>query len=218
LAAGTAIPTILVVDDDTPSRDLMRLMLSNLGFKIQTATNGKEAISLANKEAPDLILMDIIMPEMGGLEATHILKESPATKSIPVVIITASSFEDKREEAVQAGANGFIRKPFMEAEVFAEIAKLLHLTYVYEEPIKYEAEQRTERIALSSADMANLPKELLAEIIQAAMIGDAGELQNIITNKALPLNPKFGTELQRLMDNYEYDKIIKLCSLKGERK
>lgn len=213
LAAGNPIPHILVVDDDTPSRDLLRLLLINVGFKVKTATNGQEAIASVNTEPPDLILMDIIMPKIGGLEVTHILKQSSVSKNIPVIIITASPFEEKHQEAILAGADGFIRKPFVEDAVFMEIGKFLHPTYIYEDISKHFEPKKIDLI--TSADNTNLAKEMLIEIIHAATIGDASKLQNTITHQILPLNFKFGEELQKLLHNYDYERIIQLCSLKG---
>lgn len=200
-------PRVLVVDDDAPSRNILKLLLSNAGFIVEQATNGKEAVLITQEWLPDLILMDIIMPVMNGIEATQTIKTTLKSANIPIIIITASPFEQEHQKAINAGANSFIRKPFIAAEVFEKIGKILHLSYVYTE--QSTAEQISEK---ELANVATIPKQLKNKITEAAELGDSTKLQTLIVTNVTPLNPQLSKLLQQYLNNYDYEKIIKLIT------
>jgi signal transduction histidine kinase/ligand-binding sensor domain-containing protein/DNA-binding response OmpR family regulator len=116
--------TILVADDVALNRQLVAGYFEGTGHKLITATNGREAIEQAEKHRPDVILMDMRMPEIDGYEATKRLKANPALKDIPVIAVTASSFREEEARARRA-CDGFIRKPFNRAELLAELKHFL---------------------------------------------------------------------------------------------
>ncbi len=103
---------ILLVEDDTIQIELIRKHLEPIGYVILVARNGEEGIRLAQKEKPDLILMDMIMPGMHGLEATIKLKENPLTESIPIMALTIMSSPKFVQECYRAGIVGYLKKPF----------------------------------------------------------------------------------------------------------
>ncbi len=103
---------ILLVEDDTIQIELIRKHLEPIGYVIFVARNGEEGIRLAQKEKPDLILMDMIMPGMHGLEATIKLKENPLTESIPIMALTIMSSPKFVQECYRAGIVGYLKKPF----------------------------------------------------------------------------------------------------------
>lgn len=107
-APGVA-PTVLVAEDHLDSRDAMRALLEAFGYQVIVATNGREAVELATDKRPDLVLMDIMMPELDGFEATRELRKHPELKGMPIIAVTA--MEGAHQLAIQAGANDFIRKP-----------------------------------------------------------------------------------------------------------
>jgi CheY-like chemotaxis protein len=111
---------ILLADDMKSFLDLERSFLSRAECELYTAATGIEAVKLATRLQPDLILLDIEMPEMTGIEACRILKSTPATQKIPVVIITAS---DRQEDSRKAGADDFARKPLDEVMFLALVRK-----------------------------------------------------------------------------------------------
>jgi two-component system, cell cycle response regulator DivK len=104
-----ATPTILVAEDHLDSRDAMRAILEAFGFRVLEAVNGREAVDMALRENPDLILMDIMMPELDGFEATRELRRHRITASTPIIAVTA--MEGAQVLAAQAGATDFVRKP-----------------------------------------------------------------------------------------------------------
>ncbi len=103
---------ILLVEDDTIQIELIRKHLEPIGYVILVAKNGQEGIKLALKEKPDLILMDMIMPGMHGLEATIKLKENPLTEAIPIMALTIMSSPKFVQECYRAGIVGYLKKPF----------------------------------------------------------------------------------------------------------
>ena len=116
--------TILVADDVALNRALVAGYFEGTAHKLITATNGLEALEQAEKHRPDVILMDMRMPELDGHETTKRLKANPALKNIPVIAVTASSFREEEARARKI-CDGFIRKPFNRAELIAELKHFL---------------------------------------------------------------------------------------------
>jgi CheY-like chemotaxis protein len=118
--------TILVADDVTLNQQLVAGYFEGTSHRLITATTGLQALELAEKHRPDVILMDMRMPELDGYEATKRLKANPSLKYIPVIAVTASSFREEEARARKA-CDGFIRKPFNRAELIAELKRFLKL-------------------------------------------------------------------------------------------
>ncbi len=103
--------SILIVEDNPVNRKLLVALLKPRGYRLLTAEDGEEAIAVAARELPDLILMDLQLPKMNGLTATRCLKNNPATANIPVVALTAHAMPEERQRAQEIGFNGYITKP-----------------------------------------------------------------------------------------------------------
>jgi two-component system cell cycle response regulator DivK len=103
--------TILIVEDNLLNRKLIEAILKPLGYHLLTAVNGEEAIEVATRERPDLILMDLQMPKVSGYDATEVLKSQPETAHITIVALTAHAMADERERAMAAGCDDCITKP-----------------------------------------------------------------------------------------------------------
>ena len=115
---GAAYPTILVVDDSEDTRLVLRLALGAKGYHVLEARDGEEAVEVARRECPDLILMDLNLPVMDGLEATRRIREcKELCQSAPILAITAFDTYGIEEAALEVGCNGYIRKPFDNDEV-----------------------------------------------------------------------------------------------------
>jgi putative two-component system response regulator len=112
---------ILIVDDEEMNVVLLEDLLQDEGYETVTARNGEEAVNIAMKDLPDIILMDIMMPKMNGIEATNILKSNEKTKNIPVLMLTALSDSKSKKAAVEAGAVDFITKPINIEDVLTTI-------------------------------------------------------------------------------------------------
>lgn len=103
---------ILVVDDDPRLLHVVAMYLSIEGYEVDTAGNGEEGLRLLEQRRPDLVILDVMMPGIDGLEACRRIKSNPETRAIPVVLFTALSRTDDVENGRAAGANRFINKPF----------------------------------------------------------------------------------------------------------
>lgn len=114
--------TILLVDDTRSFLDLETTFLQRAECRVLTASTGLEAVRLARAERPDLIVLDLEMPEMNGIQACRILKADPSTQKTPIVVLTSMQMED---EARRAGAEHYVRKPIDEARFLAELKKFL---------------------------------------------------------------------------------------------
>jgi CheY-like chemotaxis protein len=123
--------TVLVVDDDNELRELLSTELELEGHKVVTANNGLEGVDKARTLKPDLILMDIMMPEMDGIEATMILKEDEYTKYIPIIMVTSIDKKDDMAKGFEAGATDYVTKPFFLPELKARINATLRLKNIY---------------------------------------------------------------------------------------
>ncbi|HWW00731.1 MAG TPA: response regulator [Candidatus Acidoferrum sp.] len=117
--------TVLVVDDDPVMHPLMEHHLERAGYKMISAKNGREAIEMARRELPELIIMDVLMPEMGGLITLRQLKETEATNAIPVIIVTVHDDSTTQQECKLSGAAAFLIKPVSPTQLLAELRRLL---------------------------------------------------------------------------------------------
>ncbi len=124
---------ILVVDDAFESRLLLKTILKSLGFQVQEAENGQEAIAVYHSWKPHLILMDMQMPVMDGYEATRHIKSTAQGQKTTIVALTASAFEEERKMILDSGCDDFIRKPFQEELLLETIGKYLNIDYIFED-------------------------------------------------------------------------------------
>jgi len=116
---------ILLVEDDSATTDVMRQELEFLGYKVTVAKNGIEALEMTTSELPDLIVMDIRMPGMDGLQAASQIRKNPKTQAIPILAATAMALPGDREECLASSCNAYIAKPFTHKGLGAAIEKLL---------------------------------------------------------------------------------------------
>ncbi|MCL4179738.1 MAG: response regulator [Verrucomicrobia bacterium] len=115
---------ILVVDDEPFMLRMIQIILERGGYAMVAAASGDEAIEIARKEQPGLIIMDAMMPKMDGFTALRLLKGEPVTSSIPVIMLTANPHKFSREEAESSGATVFLTKPFSPTQLLEEIRRL----------------------------------------------------------------------------------------------
>ena len=112
---------ILVVEDQEDNRQILRDLLSSADYEMDEAENGEEAITAVAKQRPDLILMDIQLPIMDGYEATRRIKGNPATKDIPIIVVTSYALSGDEGKALQAGCDAYVTKPYSPRALLAKI-------------------------------------------------------------------------------------------------
>ena len=122
------MPKILLVEDNEMNRDMLSRRLERKGYSVVIAVDGAIGIQLANSEKPDLILMDMSLPEVDGWEATRRLKASDDTKHIPIIALTAHAMSDDRDRALAAGCNDYDSKPVELPRLLGKIEALLPKT------------------------------------------------------------------------------------------
>jgi class 3 adenylate cyclase/CheY-like chemotaxis protein len=123
---------ILVVDDTPHNLKLLGDLLAAKGYAVVTATSGPEALELVDKERPDLVLLDVVMPGMSGYEVCQKLRASPATGILPVVMVTALDPAQERIRGLEAGADDFLTKPLNQPELLARVRSLLRIKSLYD--------------------------------------------------------------------------------------
>ena len=116
---------ILMIEDNPDNRDLFQVYLEHVGHTVLTAGDAESGIRLARERLPDLILMDVGLPRMNGLQATRILKTDPATQHIQVVALTAHAMVSDEQEAIDAGCDRYISKPVLPRDLADAIAEQL---------------------------------------------------------------------------------------------
>jgi CheY-like chemotaxis protein len=116
---------ILVADDEQDIRDLLSFTLKFAGHEVITAGNGEEAFQLAQQEKPELVLLDVRMPRMNGYEACRHIKADPALKDVPVVFVSAWGQDSEIKTGLEAGAVGYIVKPFEPSQIILKVAELV---------------------------------------------------------------------------------------------
>ena len=131
LQPGQPVYRILVADDEEISRTILSGLLNTVGFAVQEAATGLEALNRVATWKPHLVLMDMMMPEMDGYEAIRRLRTTKQGRDLPVIAVTARAFEEDRTEVLATGADDFISKPFRAEEIFDKIRVLLGVLYTY---------------------------------------------------------------------------------------
>jgi two-component system, cell cycle response regulator DivK len=116
---------VLLVEDNEMNRDMLSRRLTRRGFEVVFAVNGKEGVDLARSEKPDIILMDMSLPVMDGWEATRCVKADDATRSVPVIGLTAHAMSGDREKAMEAGCDDYDTKPVELERLIGKMERLL---------------------------------------------------------------------------------------------
>jgi CheY-like chemotaxis protein len=118
-------PTVLVIDDDRAALDLVQIILQNEGYNVLKTYNGKEGLEVAVREKPDLVILDLIMPETSGFQVAYQLKQIPATRSIPIIILTSMEIDEGMLEQLGGHVASLMSKSsFTKKDLLREIANI----------------------------------------------------------------------------------------------
>ena len=138
-AARAPAGTVLLVDDNRDMRDYVRRLLAQR-FVVKTASNGKVALDLAVADPPDLVLTDVMMPEMNGFELLAALRDNPTTAQVPVIMLSARAGEESRVEGLQSGVDDYLVKPFTARELVARVESQIRMAEFRRQVVKREME------------------------------------------------------------------------------
>ena len=116
---------ILVVDDESDMVDIVKLNLELQGYHVLSAMDGQEGLRMVKEQQPDLILLDVMMPQMNGYQVCRLLKFDDQYKHIPIILLTARARTEDRKEAQAVGADSFITKPFSMSDLLTKVGDLL---------------------------------------------------------------------------------------------
>lgn len=116
---------VLYVEDNEYNRKIVRQLLSRTSYRLLEAMDGEEGVTMAQRELPDLILMDVQLPKLSGLDATRRLRADPRTAHIPLVVVTSFALSGDGQRAMDAGASAYLAKPYSPRDLLALIRKLL---------------------------------------------------------------------------------------------
>ena len=197
LAPGQDSPRVLIVDDVEANRLILRRLFEPMEFEIREAVNGQESVEVARSWRPQLVWMDLRLPEMDGYEATRRIKAEIDNPPI-VIAITASAFEEDRQRAEEAGCDDFIRKPCEEQDIVGALERHLGLRFEYEEDTPPTAAHHASEI----------PMELRSQLFDAASRADDEAVDALLVQ----LDDDLRREIGELARDFQFDRIMAMAS------
>ena len=206
LAAGEHL-TALVADDSSVNRRILASLLESAGVRVIAASGGVEAVNLTAEHSPDVVLMDLRMHDLDGLAATRQILSSPATSSIPVIMVTASAFGDSRQAAFDAGCVDFIVKPIRAEQLFQKLQRHTKVHFV----APGEEVQEGDDAVVVPGDGSL--KDIGRRLEEAASIGSIADLDVIVHELARgnSTEMKLGSHLARLRAKFDFAAVIQLA-------
>ncbi|GMV06276.1 MAG: hypothetical protein AMXMBFR53_25520 [Gemmatimonadota bacterium] len=207
LAEGQQAPRILVVDDQATNRDVASELLKRVGFATRTAASGEEGIEVHDAWRPHLVLMDLKMTGIDGLEAIRRLREAGSTAAMLLFTASSIGIEETRRRAVAAGADGVLMKPYREAELLQRLERLLGVRYVYEQGTPAAESPEPPADAPAAEVLTALPDALLEELKAAAMEARAARVAELAT-RAAEHSAAAADRIRALALDFRYDALV----------
>ena len=196
IATVRVMPKILIVDDEPDVVELVAFNLKAAGFEVVSAADGAEALRKARLTAPDLILLDLMLPEVNGLEVCKLLRRDPATAPIPIIMLTAKASEIDRILGLELGADDYITKPFSPRELVLRVRKLVER--------RRESDEKAERLEIGELSV-DIPRHVVA--VGGKRIDlTATEFRLLCT--LMERRGRVQSRDQLLQDVWQYDNVI----------
>ncbi|AFY54837.1 putative transmembrane sensor domain protein [Rivularia sp. PCC 7116] len=212
-------PQILIVEDDKNHLSILRNLLQSIGFETLEAIDGVEGLNSAIENNPDVILLDLAMPNMDGFELMVKLQGNAQTSSIPIIVSSASVFDADKQRSLEAGAKTFLAKPLQVEELTKTLGNLLKLEWIYDtsSPNVGNAMQSQTSMAsdnpkeLMEAPIIPPSEEIVQQLYHLAMMGDIPALEGILEKTVAQDNQLLGfaNEITKLTANFQTSKIRK---------
>jgi|GEM_PF-1381065 signal transduction histidine kinase/DNA-binding response OmpR family regulator len=204
-------PRILIVDDVFENRKLLASLLGDTGFLTDEVDNGMKAIDICESNIYDLILMDIVMPEMGGLQALKRIRKGQDKGYVPIIAVTASVFESEKDDLLKQGFDDYIRKPFDNTKLLQIIANHVDVDYIFEDEQKKEAQYyddpgiSKERL---KKHLNELPGDLNNRLREAIEFTDIEAIHQII--QAMDDNTELKKKLNVIVQNNDFNQLLEM--------
>lgn len=214
LAPDQPVYRMLVAEDKPTNRLLLVTLLNSLGFEVREASDGQEAVAIWESWEPHLIWMDMRMPVMNGYEATKHIKASLKGQATVIIALTASAFEEQRQDILLAGCDDFMHKPFREEKLLAKISKHLEVQFIYEEKdevgIKKDKQHNYSSYVLDSSSLQVMPNTWVERLHYAAAQGSDLLIYQLI--EQIPKeNAPLTVALTDLVNNFRFEQVMELA-------
>ncbi len=210
LEPGQPAIRVLVADDQEDNRAFLGALLGAVGFEVRSVDDGAKAVREFEAWRPPLILMDIRMPVMTGREAIGRIRGQSGGAAVKIIAVTAGAFQEDRQEAIEAGADDYISKPFREEALLEKIQALLGVRYQYvgEDSPAILPAPSPPAIAVHDG-VAALPRDLVAKLRQATLGADLDRILEL-TEQVEVHSPEIAQELRRLAAGFAYTNVLTL--------
>lgn len=195
---------ILIVDDRWENRMMLARMLSQTGFLVEEAGDGREAIQVWQEWQPDLIWMDMRMPNMDGYEATQRIRQSDDGNDVVIIALTASAFEHDREKVMIVGCDDFLAKPFRENDLYDKLANHLEIEFIYED----EPKQRNDSPVESMEEIHMLPESVRLQLKQAIAELNLEKVRGLV-QQIEPDYPQLAKQIIKKATEFDFDTLAK---------
>ncbi len=203
LEAGQPEYRVLIVEDEQENRTVLKRLLERAGFPVRIAQDGAEGVESFREWRPHFIWMDVRMPVMNGFDATRRIRALEGGQEVKIAAVTASGFADQRNEALAAGMDDYVRKPFRPNEIFDCMARHLGIRYRHK-AVETSGEPAEE---LRPQDLAGLPHELRAELRDALLALDVARISAAI-GRVSQENASLGATFSRCASRYAYTAML----------
>ncbi|HZI50339.1 MAG TPA: PAS domain S-box protein [Terriglobia bacterium] len=205
LAPGEHL-TALVADDSSVNRRILASLLESAGVRVISAGGGLEAIALTAEHKPDVVLMDLRMQDLDGLQATRRILSNPATSSVPIIMVTASAFGDSRQAAFEAGCVDFIAKPIRAEQLFDKLQRHTRTRFVASAE---EVEEENDVFVIEDDSFSDIGRRMQ----EAASIGNIAELDAIVDEleKGDANAAKLASRIARLRGKFDFAAVMQLA-------
>ncbi len=195
-------PRILIVDDNETNRDILRTRLGPQGYELMEAGDGEEALSVARQHHPDLILLDVMMPKIDGIEVCRQLKSDAGMPFIPIILVTAKADTKDVVAGLEAGADEYLTKPVDQSALVARVKSMLRL------------KELTDRVRAQAADLAGWNRTLEDRVAQQlGQIERMDRLKRFLPQQVAELILSSGDD--RVLDSHRRDVTVVFCDLRG---
>jgi PAS domain S-box-containing protein len=211
LQPGQKIRRILIADDKDDNRVLLSQMLGSIGFDVREVENGEQAVREFEKWRPHMILMDMRMPVMDGLEAIKRIRSSIDGEKVKIVSVTASAFDEDRTKALEIGADDFLGKPFREEVLLEKIKALLTVEYVYADEPSAPKPEKDALGDLLKEKVAALPETLVNQLHNATLSADLDRILELI-HQIEKHDVNVAGRMRNLAEGFDYQELLEITT------